>query len=75
MRIIFALVLALAVAAASSWAICQIPGVVPPCQNKGFTLSSEYTGPEIFRGRHVLCFAGQIVKVGAPVRRSSGSRG
>jgi cytochrome c oxidase assembly protein Cox11 len=47
-----------------AWAIVQIPGVVPPCQNKGFGLSAEYTGPQIINGRHVQCFAGQIVKVG-----------
>lgn len=51
-----------------AWCIVQIPGVVAPCQNKGFSFSADITGPSIVNGRRVQCFAGQIVRVGAPVR-------
>jgi hypothetical protein len=66
MRIALIVVVVCLVIAASfgfALAICQIPGFVPPCQNKGLALSSEYTGPQVVNGHRVQCFAGQIVKV------------
>lgn len=67
--VILIIVLILAVSVAMAQAICAIPGVVGPCQPppSSFSLSGDFTGPQIVDGHHIECFDGQIVHVGARV--------